>query len=395
MSTPPKPRRKLSVPVVGMHWPLSGLHFERLLDGVLSEAEELGCNVELHDARHLYIAAAEGSIDGFIAVAKVDDTHDANELSKANQHIPCVNISNRQLQPEEDAATSVFSDDYQVGVMAAEYFLGLGFKRFAFTELRDLKFSMERKEGYRTTLAAHGYDVVVPQPQTDLDTFTLAKQTLELILKEVKPPIACFVPTDERAFRLLGAAHHLDVSIPEELAILGVDNDTVVTRLMRPRISSIELASFSIGRTAMRKLVAMHRGEPTARETKLAPLRVVERASSRLLAVDDRRLRAVLSEMRGPHMFSLDINTLCERHRMNRKAMERLFRQHLRCTPLEELRRLRLAVSREALAQSSLSIAQVSEHLGYDDPKHFSMAFRSTSGESPRAYRRRIFGLGS
>ncbi len=212
-------------------------------------------------------------------------------------------------------------------------------------------------------------------------------------------PCGVMVLNDGRARQLAEACLSVGVRIPDQVAIVGVDDDDIICELAAPRLSSIVVPIEQIGYEATSMLATLMAGKKPARKQVLVPpIAVATRNSSSAFAVEDEYLAKALRLIRenGRDPF-YGIDQLLRELPVSRRSLETRFRKLLGRSPHQELERLRLTLAQQLLAETDLSIPQVSKWSGYNSLEHFSYMFRKKIGVPPTTYRRRyrVEGAGS
>jgi LacI family transcriptional regulator len=221
------------------------------------------------------------------AIATVGTEKSFRALQAAE--VPVVNVS--ALNPAIPLPR-VGPDDRAVGEMAAKYFLARGFRHYGFFGFPAHGYSQARLQGYREALAAAGFEVAVG-PTTQHRTATageemvLANAEQAAWLRSAPKPLALFCATDGRGRRMCDACRQAGLRVPEDVAILGVDNDDMVCELASPPLSSVALPSENIGFEAAAMLARLMAGETVEGPLLLPPMAVMTRKSSDLAAVAD------------------------------------------------------------------------------------------------------------
>jgi len=201
------------------------------------------------------------------------------------------------------------------------------------------------------------------------------------------------VSHDAQGYLISHLAKDAGIDIPNEIALLGVDNSREMCELCQPPLSSISLDTDRIGREAVRIVVDLLAGRraPT-RPVTVAPLEVVPRGSTEMVAVDDRDMKRAVLFIRSHAVESIDVGDLLKAVPISRRSLEAKFRRHFNRTPSEEIRRLRLEKARHLLSHTAIPMAEVARQSGFSSARYLAMAFRREVGTSPQAYRRRSAG---
>lgn len=302
----------------------------------------------------------------------------------------------------------VLPDDIATGALAARHFIDRGFRHFAFFGASWMIWSREREQGFRDeierTFAARAAEGRV----TD-STFTFAAYgadsevgagakafrgphrrraaAMGTWLKSLPRPTALFVANDSWGFEIVQAVREAGLRVPDDVAVLGVDNEELLCEIAHPPLSSIPMASEQIGHTAVAILGRMLAGlPPDVAVARIPPLDVVTRQSSDVLAVEDPDVAAALRHIRQHAASGLSVKQMLDTVAVNRRTLERRFVSLLGHTPLEEIHRVRLERIK-ALLQTDLPIYEVATRCGFTTPEHMATSFLKSVGQTPTAFR--------
>jgi len=204
-------------------------------------------------------------------------------------------------------------------------------------------------------------------------------------------PCGVFCWNDDAAAHFICTAQDAGLRVPEQLAVVGLHNDELMCEMTRPGISSVELPLDQVGYEAAALLDRMMAGEPAPAEPlRLPPLRVVERGSTRTVAVADPLVAEVLSILRRHATERITVDQVCEQlsTSVSRRTMERRFRDVVGRSPNAELRRLRCQHAADLMRSTDLSLDEVARQCGFQSQPYFSDTFHKVMGERPGQYRR-------
>lgn len=283
-------------------------------------------------------------------------------------------------------------DDRAIGTMAAEYYLAAGYRSFAFVGV-DTPYSHQRFEGFAARLRADRRQTAAhiekePRTRHYLEIWQDPSPSLRRWLKALPKPVGVFAAHDPLGRLICEAGRELQLSIPEDLAVIGANNDEMVCPLSNPPLSSITIPWSRIGAEAGNWVEILGKGGRAPKKPLLfAPGGVVPRQSTTLLAVDDPALRRALQHMRDNFDKPLTVEILCDTLRLNRRTLERRFLQFLQATPRDILTRFRLDRARTLLMTTDLPISRIAENCGFGDAERFATTFRHETGTSPSKFR--------
>lgn len=275
--------------------------------------------------------------------------------------------------------------------MAVDHFLERGFRHFAFcgTPYGQHVYQDERSDRFRAELKAHGFDCAVYQhPKVRLG----AEQELQHLtrwLAELPRPCALMTCHDDRGQQVLDACLRAGFAVPDEIAVLGVDNDEFLCHLTTPPMSSIDVDPVRIGHEAAALLDQLMRGkQPPSPSRFFPPRRIMERQSTSIIAVDDRHVARTARRIRDGACTPMSVDEVLRDVPLSRSAAYRRFRQQLGRSPKQEQMRLRIIRARELLEDTDLSITEIGQRIGYEESKYFIHVFKQQTGTTPLKYRK-------
>jgi len=209
-------------------------------------------------------------------------------------------------------------------------------------------------------------------------------------IKSLPKPCALLAANDRYAWHAIDACRECDISVPEEIAVLGVDNDVLLAEMARPTLSSIDLGGERIGFEAARALDALLKGERVSVDPlELAPQGVITRHSTDVLSIQDDSVAEAARFIRQHASAPIAVSDVLEHVAMSRRNLERRFRRVMRRSLLDEIRRVHLDRAAKLLRESDLDMPGVSAQSGFASQVRFSTVFREKMGTTPTAYRRR------
>jgi len=288
---------------------------------------------------------------------------------------------------------NVVTEHRAVGAIAAEHLLERGLRRFAYCGFDDWWWSRRRKEGFSETIARAGFQVCGYQlPQTKSKR-TWSKE-LPLIaewLQTLAKPVGLMASNDDRAELVTEACKAAGLSVPDEVAIVGVDNDQTVCDLCSPPLSSVALNIRKAGYDAAALLDRMVETEGIAPQTiRIEPTHVVTRQSTDILAVDDPDVAAAVRYIRQFAKTNLGVDVVVAHSNTSRRVLEKRFRHTLGYSIHDEIRQARVGLVTAMLTETQMPISQIARELDFPDVAHLSRYFRKATGFSPLQYRKRL-----
>jgi LacI family transcriptional regulator len=307
----------------------------------------------------------------------------------ARVSIPVIDLSPTHLLPNRPW---VKSDDSAIAQMAAQYFLERGFRHFAFCGEASLSWSNRRGDGFDRCVrdaghSCHRYGPARPPLSDDAEVDLIGAW-----LQPLPKPVAVFACYDYRGQQVLEGCRRAGLAVPEEVAVLGVDNDEVLCALSPPPLSSIALNPRRVGWEAAALLAAAMRGDPTPPQAHfIPPIGVVTRQSSDILAVADPKIARALRFIREHAHEGIRVGDVLQHCPMARRALETRFRKLLGRTPRQEILRVQSNTVKELLVRTELPVWEIAERTGFE-PGYLSVVFKQQTGLAPYEYRRK-YGL--
>jgi LacI family transcriptional regulator len=210
-------------------------------------------------------------------------------------------------------------------------------------------------------------------------------------LKDLPKPIGIMAVDDGAAAYLVSACRHADLSVPEQVAVIGVNNDEVLCEIACTPISSVDAGFTRVGYGAARLLDRLLRGEqPTSAEkaVRLPPLGVMKRLSTDLYAIDDLQLAEVIRYIREHACDPCTVEDVARVAAVGRRNLERRLSRTLGRTPGEEILRVRMETAKRLLLQPDLGLDIVAQRSGFSGMPAFSRAFTRVNAVAPSEFRR-------
>lgn len=282
--------------------------------------------------------------------------------------------------------------DEEIGRLGAATLIELGMRHFAYCGLHGLPFSSLRGAAFRQAVEQAGYPAyvypaLVPGPG---HSWYAEQKLLARWLSTVPKPAGLMACNDDRARMLAEVCRLQGIHVPDEVAILGVDNDEQVCRSATPPLSSIALATERAGYDAAALLASLMAGQtPAADSVTVFPTRVVPRQSTGILAVEDVHVVRALRFIRENSTRNLRVSDLVSVAGLSRRALQDAFVKHLGRTPIEEIQIRRVERIAQMLIETNMSIGTIAEAAGFEVSAHLARFFARHTGMTPLAYRKK------
>ncbi len=287
---------------------------------------------------------------------------------------------------------SIITDSAAIGCMAAEHFLDRGFRNFACCGLDEFAWSRGRTQHFQQRLQQAGFAAdLYRAPRVKRGRAVRNEQSrIADWLRQLPKPVAVMCCNDDRALLVVEACKLVNCSVPDDVAVLGVDDDVLVCDLADPPISSIALNTDGAGYEAARLLDSLMKGSAmTGQVIPVQPTHIVTRMSTDMLAVADRDMAAALRFIRRHANRLIQVDDVVEATTASRRVLEKRFKAILHRSVHQEIRRVRVNNMIRLLVGTDMSIADIAAHCGFDGVEHIARHFRKETGLSLRDYRKR------
>jgi LacI family transcriptional regulator len=286
-------------------------------------------------------------------------------------------------------------DHVEVGRQAARHMLERGLRQFGFVGYPMHDFSIKREQGFREVIEAAGMPMSVFHERTheihDPTGLWRWNQPLMDWLNSLQKSVGVLASNDVQASQVSECCRQLKLLVPDQVAIVGVDDDDLLCELSRPALSSVALPGERIGYEAARLLDKWLAGSRPAEELiVLPPAGVVVRQSSDLMGVADPEVREAVRFIHRHAHEEIHVDDVLRHVPIARRSLERRFRKSLQRSISDEIRRVHLDRGKQLLLETELPIAAVARMSGFHDGRQLSIQFRQATGITPSAFRRQF-----
>jgi LacI family transcriptional regulator len=293
----------------------------------------------------------------------------------------------------------VDTNNQLVANLVAEHLMERGFHQYAFCGFVGANYSDSRSRWFQQRLSEAGFACSVynpPDSSRDAQTIELEKRGLLFQnhladwLKSLPKPVGIMACNDIRGQQVMDRCRHLDLVVPEEVAVVGVDNDEIFCELSDPPLSSVALDTSRIGHGTASLLEAMMTGaKPPGKSILIPPLGIVTRRSSDVLAMNDRQLSTGTRFLRAHAFEAITMNDVARAAGISRRAFERRFVAHVGRAPKAEAMRLRMERVKELLVNTDWPLAQIARKTGFKHSEYLHRSFTKRIGTTPGKFRKR------
>jgi LacI family transcriptional regulator len=323
--------------------------------------------------------------DGIIA--RVENPRIAHVVTQPG--LPVVDVSAANLVP---GVPWVETDDALIAQAAFEHLFERGFRNLAFIGDERFNWSNWRRDRFVALAAEHGIEVTVVHSSVVARAgaeWTNETGRIARWLRSLPKPVGVMACYDLMGRQVLEACRTAALPVPDEVAVIGVDDDELICELSDPPLSSIAPDCFKTGYEAAALLDRMMGGEQVAATAHLVPpLGTVPRASSDALAIQDDDVSSAVRFIREHACEGIDVNDVIAQVPLSRRVLESRFKKALGRSPHEEIDRVQMTRARELLQGTDLSLVQIAEKTGFPHAEYLSVVFKKRVGVTPREYRR-------
>lgn len=326
----------------------------------------------------------------------------SKELARAAKalNLPVVNLwGGRPLE----GIPQVGLDDIAAAGKAAEYLISLKLPQLSCEGLRELGSLRLTLQGMRRCA---GFRYHLRQQQYQMEPMPLAKQnypalpdenpkwsSLERLhcrwLAQLPKPIGIFASDDLTGRHLVSACRDIGIAVPQEVAILGCNNDRAKCDGIYPRISSIELPAEQVGKQAASMLESLLQGEPLEQTIyRIPPGNVVVRESTRFIPSSNTQVLRAMKFIQDHESGPLNVDEVARFAACSRRTLENLFRSELGSTVFQEIRKTQINHLKHMLVETDLPFDQIAFNLGYNSPPHLMTEFKKHTGMTPGQFRK-------
>ena len=323
--------------------------------------------------------------DGILAIL-LESRPDVTRYLR-RQRVPIVAMS---ADVPELRVPRVLFDNYRIGQLGAEHLLERGFRNLAFYRFSNTIDVREREEGFRQTIEAAGCQCRLLHWQVAQGRRARRPwfAWLQEQLRGLPFPVGIMAQSDNRAFQLISACEAAGLAVPEQAAVVGVDNDEYACEFAAVPTSSVDSNREHLAYEAAALLDRLIGGEKAPAEPMVvAPRGMVVRRSSDLLAIDHEAVTRALSFIWEHFAEPIDTADVVAVSRMSRCGAYRAFEKHVGRSIGDEIARKRLERAKELLVQSSEKLHRVARASGFGSGEHFSRVFTRVVGTTPSAFR--------
>lgn len=295
-----------------------------------------------------------------------------------------VDVPKNERFQRREPDISISNDNGGVGMMAARYLLSIGkFNSFGYFPYWTPRFySTQREKAFKSILAKSGYNASTYQHNGSLD--------VETWVKRLPKPAAVFAAWDEGSREVLAACNRAKIKIPNQVCLLGVDNDELVCALASPNLSSIDLDAEREGFIAAKELDTMMQGRKRAKSKTILvkPKCVIERASTKAPPPATHLVNEAMTFITSHAKQAVTPEDVARHVRCSRRLLDLRFAEINNATIQATITKTRLETVRTLIRSSSAQLSSIAAECAFKSPTALNNLFKRKYGLSMRDYRK-------
>lgn len=324
--------------------------------------------------------------DGIIA--RVANQSRAQHIKKAG--VPVVNICASHVPGVHLPRVTV--DLQAAGKLSAEYFLDLGFRNFAYYGPQRQSYVKEHYSAFKKVAQQAGFSCHLYQPKLkshDKTIWQTEQQGLIHWLEQLPKPVALMTWTTDRGQEVINVCRLAGIIVPEQVAVLAADDDSLLCKSCNPPLSGISLSTERLGYEAAALLGKLMKGyDDPSHPVLIEPGVLTERQSTETLAIEDTELAQAVAFIRKHAAQPIQVANVLRVVPLSRRELERRMQKTLGRTPALEIRRVHIERAKRLLVETNSPIPDVALASGFASREHFAQLFKHETGMSPLRYRR-------
>ena len=285
----------------------------------------------------------------------------------------------------------VKTDSASIAKMASEHFIERGFKNFAFCGFDNYEWSNHRKNYFYQYNSEAGFETHVYSLPENLKINDWENEQRHVCdwLNTVPKPVGLLACNDDRGQHILEVCKRLGFKVPEDVAVIGVDNDPMICEIGDPPLTSIALNVESAGYEAAKLLDQMINNQKIeGKEILVSPIHIVQRQSTDLLAINDSEVVTAIRFIKEKAKDKILINDVVKMTRISRRTLEQRFKKIIHRSIYDVIRQVRVELIAKLLIETDYPISHISSLINFTDIEHISRYFKKEKGIGLREFRK-------
>jgi LacI family transcriptional regulator len=283
------------------------------------------------------------------------------------------------------------TDSFAIAKLASEHLIEKGLKNFAFCGFDDYDWSKERgfyfnklnnEAGFKTS------NYIQPKNKKNRGWEIEQKYVIEWI-KTLPKPVGIFACNDDRGQHILEICKLINLKVPEDVAVMGVDNDPMICDIGDPPLTSITLNVETAGFEAARLLDQLINKKKTSKKLiMVTPSHIVQRQSTYIFAVNDEEVARAINYIKNNAKNKILVQDVVKTTNISRRTLEKRFRKTIHRSIYNEIQKVRVELISKLLIETELPISQITALFNFTDVEHISRYFKKEKGIGLRQFRK-------
>ena len=295
---------------------------------------------------------------------------------------------------EKPLFPSFFPSQTTIAHRVAQHFFERGLRNFGYLAVSgDKGWEQQRKKAFAETVLNHGFSNIAVRLLSTEAHRNWENEEASLIkwLQMLPKPIGIMANHDAQGVLILDACRRVNIRVPDDVAVVSVDNDPVLCEIATPRLSSLDQNVQKLGYEAAAALDRMMQGKEVAVQNYFTePGDVISRQSSDTLMVNDQRLAKAIRFVRQSRGVPINVTDMAKAAGMSRRALEKKFVSVIGRTPLQEIQEMRFRQIRELLLDTEYTLPRIAELTGIQYHEYLARFFKKRTGLTPGEFRRKM-----
>jgi LacI family transcriptional regulator len=325
-------------------------------------------------------------------IARIETQKVADAILATGLPVIGLDLSEKQLAPDNPLSKicEIATDSYHSAQLAAIHLLERGFRHYAFVGIGDRVWSKRRRDSFVKHIKQVGYKTYVYEPPKNKHDREWGREQKFMAewLRSLPKPVGLMACNDDRGRDVLEACRAANVGVPEEVAVVGVDNDSLLCELANPPLSSVVLNAEHGGFEAAALLDRLMSGRVTSPERIIVePLQVVTRSSTDVVALEDLEVAHAIRYIHENAGRPIRVNDIVHALGVSRRTLEIRFRRAIGKSMNEKIQQAHLERAKRLLLETDLPLPKVAEAAGYNSTSYLAVVFHEAFGMTPAKFR--------
>ena len=322
--------------------------------------------------------------DGDGIIARIQSDEVSEKLSELE--IPVIDV----LGVCKNRFPLVHVDDEAIARLAALHFSERNFRHFAFYGITGENWSMRRAEAFHNACETGESFAVLELPRRSTHSNTNSFQRLQEWVRALPKPVGIMVCSDQKGLELLEACLSEEIPVPEQVAVIGVDNDTALCEIADPPLTSIRGGHSIVGHEAAAMMDRLLQGEPSGpTPLRVPPIEVVERESSGSIAINDAVVAKGLKFIREHLSESINNDSISRAAGISRTLFQKRFRESMGTSIREHILARRIERATSLIKQTDIPLSEIAYRSGFRHQEYLGQVIKKATGCTPGELRRK------